>query len=294
MIKIKVPAKINLFLEITKRRPDGYHNLDTLFAKIGIYDELIIKKLNEPGIKLTVKGAVPGYITDNIVYKAASLFFKHFDVEPAVDITLVKNIPIGAGLGGGSSDGAATLTGLCKYYKISVEENFKLLKRLALQLGSDVPLFIYKDKFLHGRGRGELLKPVKAAKKMPNVLLVYPNILVSTKLVYGNLKMPDDKEIKQNIKKLKQLLSAIEKGNFNKDCANLLFNRLEEPAFKVSKEIKRIKDDLSANGCDMVLMSGSGSSVFGLVWDNLKAKKILAKLSKNKKFKFFLIKFAKI
>ncbi|MEK7722640.1 MAG: 4-(cytidine 5'-diphospho)-2-C-methyl-D-erythritol kinase, partial [Elusimicrobiota bacterium] len=147
IIKLKAFAKINLFLEVTRRRPDGYHELATLFARIGVNDRLSFQKIDAPGVRLLVKGGPRGceaqFIknrlgrpADNIVFRAAVKFFEVFGITPAVEIRLEKNIPVGAGLGGGSSDAAAALLGLARLYKLTRCASGRLMK-IAAVMGSD-------------------------------------------------------------------------------------------------------------------------------------------------------------
>ena len=227
MIKIPAYAKINLFLEVTARRPDGYHDLVTLFARVGVADRLYFRKSDTPGIKLSVIGGPRelGYKADNIVYKAAVEFFKLFNLEPAVEIKLEKLIPVGAGLGGGSSDAAAALLGLAKLYKLPRKKNMGRLRKLAASLGSDVPFFMLNAMAAEGRGRGEKLKALEFKGRLPYVVLVYPGAPVYTKEVYGNLKVGAKADIKERLSAFAKLRGLLERGSFSPEHAELLFNR---------------------------------------------------------------------
>jgi len=291
MVKIAARAKLNLFLEVTRRRPDGYHDLATLFARIGLADALTLKKTVAPGITLKVEGGPAlGKPQDNIVYKAAEKFFAAFKIEPAVEIELRKNIPVGAGLGGGSSDGAAALLGLAKLYR-TPRSAFPRLMKIAAAIGSDVPFFMLDEALAEGRGRGEKLKPLKPAGRLPHIVLVYPGVPVYTKDVYGNLKLGTGPEIKARLGEFIELCSLIKKGGFVPGRAGRLFNRLEDPVLPRHKAVREAKARLAALGADAALMSGSGACVFGLCRGRAKAALIAGALGRIKSYRVFLTKF---
>jgi len=291
MVRIKARAKVNLFLEVTRRRPDGYHDLATLFARVGIHDELFIKKA-APGIAVKTSGGDLGLArpADNIVYKAAERFFAAFKLPPAVEISLEKNLPVGAGLGGGSSDAAAALLGLAKLYKVP-RSGFSKLRKIAAAIGSDVAFFLLDEPFAEGRGRGEMLKALKAAGPLPHIVLVYPGAPVYTKEVYGALKLGSPEEIKARLKEFRGLCGLIRKGAFVPNRAGTLFNRLEEPVLPRHPEVRRARARLLALGADAALMSGSGASVFGLFRGKGKAAAAAAGLGRIKGYRVFLSKF---
>lgn len=291
MVKIAARAKLNLFLEVTGRRADGYHDLATLFARIGLADALTLKKSAAPGINLQVEGGPAlGEPRDNIIYKAAEKFFAAFRLEPAVEIRLKKNIPVGAGLGGGSSDGAAALLGLAKLYR-TPRSAFPRLMKIAAAIGSDVPFFMLDEMMAEGRGRGEKLKPLRPAGRLPYIVLVYPGVPVYTKEVYGNLKLAPAPEIKARLKEFSGLCSLIKKGAFVPGRAGRLFNRLEDPVLPRHRAVREAKARLAALGADAALMSGSGACVFGLCRGRAKAAAIAGALGRIKGYRVFLTKF---
>lgn len=293
MIKIPAYAKINLFLEVTARRPDGYHDLATLFARVGVADRLYFRKSAEPGIKLLVSGGPRelGRKSDNIVHKAAVEFFRVFKLKPAVEIKLEKIIPVGAGLGGGSSDAAAALLGLAKLYKLPRKKNNARLMKIAAGLGSDVPFFMLDAMAAEGRGRGEKLKALNFKGRLPYVLLVYPGAPVYTKEVYGNLKVGAAADIKERLSGFAKLKALLKKGGFSPEHAGLLFNRLEEPVLPKHKEVRLAKARLVDLGAEAVLMSGSGATVFALCWNAARARKVAAQLAGIRGYRIFLTKF---
>jgi len=292
MLKISAPAKINLFLEVTARRPDGYHDLATLFARTGVSDTLSLRRIGRPGLRLAVKGGPADLCRaeDNIVYKAAVKFFEAFRFEPDAEMKLEKRIPVGAGLGGGSSDAAAALLGLARLYKVP-RSGFPRLMKIAAAIGSDVAFFMLGETFAEGRGRGEKLKALKARGRLPRLVLVYPGAPVYTKEVYGNLKLGTRAGIKARTTDLKALCGLLKAGKFSKDKAGLIFNRLEEPVLPRHKAVRLAKKKLAGLGADAVMMSGSGATVFALCWDPAGARRVAAAAGRIRGYKVFLTKF---
>ncbi|MCM2266721.1 MAG: 4-(cytidine 5'-diphospho)-2-C-methyl-D-erythritol kinase [Elusimicrobiales bacterium] len=292
MLKLKAPAKINLFLETTRRRPDGYHDLATLFARVGVCDLLTFRRAAAPGIKLAVKGGPKelGRQADNIVHKAAVKFFETFAIAPAVEIRLEKRIPVGAGLGGGSSDAAAALLGLARLYKVP-RAGFTRLMKIAAAVGSDVPFFMLESMAAEGRGRGEKLKPFSLKGRLPYVVLVYPGVPVYTKEVYGNLKLGTPGEIRARVKDFGRLCRLLRAGRFTKEDAGLIFNRLEDPVLPRHKAVRQARERLAALGADAVMMSGSGATVFALCWDRVAAARLAREAGRIRGYRVFLTEF---
>jgi 4-diphosphocytidyl-2-C-methyl-D-erythritol kinase len=251
-MKIKAYAKINLFLEITGKRKDGYHNIETVMQEIDLYDELEIKKIKEKEIIVKVLGGSPQG-KDNLIYKAAKLMQDTYKINCGAYIKLKKNIPMGAGLGGGSSDAACVMKSLNKIWNINVSKTE--LAKLGKKIGADVPFFFYGGACL-AKGIGEKLQILKGNKGLI-LVLVYPKVNISTKQVYSSFKLT------KHIKKCR-ILSLYEEINAKK-WREFLFNRLEIPAFDISQKIKNIKDTLLSYPVLGALMSGSGSSVYAIV-----------------------------
>lgn len=259
------PAKVNLFLEVTGKRPNGYHELATLFAKIKLGDTLTadVQPAPKTEISLTLSGPVGKRLRadeTNLVCRAARGFLEHFGLTARLDFKLHKRVPTGAGLGGGSSDAANTLRVLCDAFGKDKTE----LLALAAKLGADVPLFMYEDTFLLGEGIGEKLTPVAFSGKLPWLVLIYPNAFISTKMVFGNFQLPDTKEIQANTARLEKLISCIKAGSNLAAWTPLLFNRLESCVAPISRPVQQALNDLRSAGAEAVLMSGSGSTVFAL------------------------------
>lgn len=288
---IKAPAKINLFLEVPRRRPDGYHDLVTLFARTGLCDTLRLRRAG-PGIRLTVKNGPKdlGRPEDNIVYKAALKFFEAFRLAPAVKIELEKRIPVGAGLGGGSSDAAAALLGLARLYKVEKSGRARLMK-IAASVGSDVPFFMLETRAAVGRGRGEKLRALTLKGRLPRLLLVYPGAPVYTKEVYGNLKVAPPAEVRRRLKDFGRLRRLLRAGKLAPADAGLLFNRLEDPVLPRHKAVRLARERLLRLGADAVMMSGSGATVFALCWRPAAAVQLARAAACIRGYRVFLTKF---
>lgn len=284
MVSKKAYAKLNLYLEVLNKREDGYHNIKSVFAKIGLYDNLVFNKRNDEEIKITIKNNVNAYdipTESNLVYKAVKLFKNTFGIKQGVDIILEKNIPLGAGLGGGSSDCATALLGVSELFNIKKE---KEIFEIGKSLGSDVPFFLKNVSFALCEGRGEIVSPINSKAVMPHILLVFPGINVSTKEIYQSMKY--GYQIAEE--KVRIFMELAEKGG-EIDFSSFLFNRLEETTFKISPEVLKVKEYMS-QFLKAVLMSGSGSSVFAVSYDYDKINK--AYLEMKKKYNFvYLSKF---
>ncbi len=269
-IKFKTPAKINLGLHIHGKREDGFHELETIFQMVSLYDDVELELLSS-GIKLECD--TPGVPTDdtNLVCKAALLLRQSYQVEgKGVSIRLKKKIPFGAGLGGGSGNAAGVLMGLNRLWDLNIERE-KLLA-LAAELGSDVPFFLTSPCAL-GMGRGEQLKVLKPCAKF-QVLLVFPGFPVATSWVYQNLKLKLTKR-ENNISILRKNLSLSDITSLG----SRLYNDLEPVVIQRFPEIQVVKDELGAWGALGVLLSGSGSTVFGIFDDPEKARVACAGLN---------------
>jgi 4-diphosphocytidyl-2-C-methyl-D-erythritol kinase len=275
-MEIQSPAKINLFLEVTGKRPDGYHNLSTLMCCIGLYDSI---SLSFGGKKTTVNCSHPNVPEDetNLAFRAARLFFDNANISEGVDIVIDKKIPVGAGLGGGSSNAAAVLKALNIFYDSPLQEN--VLMETGKSIGADVPFFIY-GKPAHATGIGDILTPYPHLAAHP-ILLIYPSIPVSTAQVYKkmNLRLTKNKKINTKIDF---------KLNWGRGASKLLYNDLETVAFEICPEIKKAKVALLQSGAMGALMSGSGSAVFG-IFENLEnAKQALNALSHHRMWQLYL------
>jgi 4-diphosphocytidyl-2-C-methyl-D-erythritol kinase len=250
-VKILAPAKINLFLKVLGKREDGYHELLTLMTPVALFDEIRLDRKDQ-GISLNAPGSGCRE-KQNLAYKAAVLFLEETGCKGGASIEILKRIPIGAGLGGGSSDAASVLMGMNKLFQAGISRHD--LMAMAGRIGSDCPFFILGEAHLMG-GRGEI--PIrKAVLEQRFYLIVVPPLEISTALVYSHLKCP----LTHGHKPFTISDISIEKGN---EPEQLLVNDLESPVFGICPEIRTIKEELLDSGALGVLMSGSGSSVFGV------------------------------
>ena len=258
MIKEKAHAKINLALEVMDEK-DGYHMVNNLMMPIDIYDELEFEKDNKISI---LNDPFPN---DNIITKAAKLFFEYTKINGGVLIKLKKNIPHQAGLAGGSTDGAATLRGLNKLYdtKLTNDE----LKELGAMLGSDVPFFI-EERAALCTGRGEIINIVKSNIKPFKILLIKPESGLSTGLVYKNYKYDGISKEKE----INNLLKALEKDDLELLKENII-NDLGKVSLSLNKEMENIFVRLSLIGLK-VYVSGSGPTMYILEYDDEKLELI--------------------
>jgi 4-diphosphocytidyl-2-C-methyl-D-erythritol kinase len=243
------PCKINLGLKIIRKRNDGYHDIETCFYPVPWTDILEIIISDELSF-INTGLVIPGNAEDNLCVKAYHLIKKDFDVAP-VKIHLHKIIPTGAGLGGGSSDAAFTLRALNEIFKLNLST--AQLLSYASQLGSDCAFFI-QDRPMLGEGRGEVLSPIEVDLKGKFLVIVKPDVHVSTAAAYAGVK-PEVPSVK--------LKDVLEKNPVHK-WKDLLKNDFEKSVFEVHPVIQEIKDDLYAEGALYASMSGSGSAVFGI------------------------------
>jgi 4-diphosphocytidyl-2-C-methyl-D-erythritol kinase len=276
MLNIKSFAKINLGLEILSKRNDGYHEINTIFAVTDLHDNISITQSDKLEVECYPNLNIPS--EENLVFKAAKIIRNYFSKELlGAKITINKNIPIGAGLGGGSSNAAAALIALIDYWKINI--SLKDLSSIGISLGSDVPFFIKSNsndidnKFSAiAKGRGEILNYFDYSLNFP-LLLIYPNIHISTKWAYNSLNICNKKKIGIDFQNL--LLNAE-----ISDWRNNIINDFEKTVFKEFPEIENIKNDLYNYGSIFALMSGSGSCVYGIFKNNddlLNAQKYFSK-----------------
>lgn len=257
-ISIHAPAKINIGLNIVKKRDDGYHNLETIFYQINdLFDLLTFEKSDK--LELILTEEIQDLANDNIIVKAVKFLEQKTEKNLNVKITLKKNIPIGAGLGGGSSDGASTLKAINKLFELNISYNE--LNNLALKLGSDVPLFLYDYPTL-GKSRGENLDRFDIKIEKP-ILLVNPGIHISTRDAFSNVTP------KPNSFNYSDIINY----KFN-EWSGKVINDFEKSVFKLYPEIEEIKETLNKNGALFSLMSGTGSTVYGIFESLSKAESV--------------------
>jgi 4-diphosphocytidyl-2-C-methyl-D-erythritol kinase len=265
---LRAYAKINIGLLVLGKRPDGYHNIETVFRLIDLYDELEFVQGDE-GIAFSTNAPLLANDNTNLCIRAANLLRDLTGTHMGVEITLNKRIPFGAGLGGGSSNAAAVLKGLTKLWSLDISH--EELQTISATLGSDVPFF-FTTQTAYATGRGEQL--TSFALRIPYwILSVTPEIHVSTAWAYANVRLQQT----QNRVDLRGLLeTAMDNPALLR--ANIL-NDFEDSVFKEFGEIAMLKETLLKEGAELALMSGSGSSVFGFFSSEAKAKQLKSELS---------------
>lgn len=260
-MNIKAPAKINLGLKIINKREDGFHNLETIFYPVKLFDEIFIKilpsKRNVNSVIIKTGNKVIPTDRTNICYKVIETFFKVFGIKEyfLINLEIKKNIPVGGGLGGGSSDAAAVLKYLIRFFNINIEEKKKEIMNIALAIGSDVPFFlILKPCF--AKSRGEIIKRLDQFDlKNYSILLVNPNIHVSTKWAFENLGYNVGEVYESKIGEVK---------TFDSESKKFLQNDFEDIIFAKHTELGNIKRELMEFGAEFSSMSGSGATMYGL------------------------------
>jgi 4-diphosphocytidyl-2-C-methyl-D-erythritol kinase len=286
-VKIRAPAKINFGLRVVGRRKDGYHLLDTIMLPVSLYDDIEVKKLPLNGrkntrpatqIKLTCSDALVPDGEQNLAYRAARLILRHSRNDAQVQIHIRKRIPAGAGLGGGSSDAAATLVALNGMLHLGFSR--ARLKRLALALGADVPFFV-DGRPARARGIGERLTRLRKVPRLWFVIL-YPCFAVSTASVYK--KLP----VKLTRPPLNTSITRLLASSPGRSL--LLVNDLEPVAVGEYPLIARLKEKLAREGATGTLMSGSGSSVFGVFESRRTAERAFRRFRQEKGVQAFLVR----
>lgn len=269
-IDLKSRAKVNLSIDVLGKREDGYHLVEMIMQTIDLYDKLKITEIEENSILIKSNSLDIPLNEDNIMYKAVNLLRDQFNIEKGIEISIEKNIPVAAGMAGGSSNAAAVLVGLNKLWNLGLSENE--LKDIGLKLGADVPFCITGGSAL-AEGIGEELTNIKGLPEDLNIVVCKPNIFVSTKEVYQSLNMDKVKRRPKN----KELIDALQKEDVKFISENMV-NVLEEVTSLKYSEIGQIEDIMIKNKALGSMMSGSGPTVFGL-FDNkdcaIKAKEDL-------------------
>ena len=261
----KAYAKINLGLDVIGRLPNGYHEVKMIMQTVGIYDVLTLEKIPEGIVVTTDNGELP---TDenNLIYKSAKLMMEKYHLPGGVKIHLEKNIPIAAGMAGGSTDAAATFIGMNELFDIDASE--EELRELGVKIGADVPYCIMGGTAL-AEGIGEVLSPLPAPKDC-FLLIAKPDINVSTKYVYEHL----DAEGVDKHPDIDGMMEALHQGSLD-GIVNRLGNVLENVTVKKYPVIQEIKKSMLENGAEGSLMSGSGPTVFGIFTEQEKAENAL-------------------
>lgn len=262
-MKIKAYAKVNISLDVIGKRQDGYHLLEMIMQTIDLYDIVEVEKADK-GIEVTCnKSYVP---TDerNLAYKAADLFLRKFNIQSGVKINIIKNIPVSAGMAGGSTNAAAVLKLMNKVFNVNAP--IKEIRQLGLKIGSDIPYCVTGGTALC-RGIGEDIQELEPFNNCI-LVIVKPGFGVSTKEVYGDLKL----DLIKKHPNTEFIIKAMKRKDLKSICRNMR-NVLENVTINKHRIIKKIKIEMLDQGAAGALMSGSGPTVFGIFEDMLTAQK---------------------
>lgn len=310
-IHLRSPAKLNLSLKVLGKRPDGYHNLSTLFEKIDLCDDIYLTRNRTGKIRIFCSHPQVPKGSKNLAYKAARMLQDDFALANGVDIKIVKRIPVAAGLGGGSSNAATVLLGLNKIWRLDLSQVQML--SYAKRIGSDVPLFLYEDVFSHGTERGDKIKSLKIDKKYWHIIVTprlkvysaevfkafadlckikgnkvanrgsFPRgqrALCRSSLVTAGKEKTDKMRLTRKDDNVNILTCALKKNDLAR-ASQFLSNDLEAAIVRVHPQLFKIKNNIKIiYGLD-VCFSGSGPSIFGLVPTHAKAKKLSRLLTKE-------------
>ncbi len=273
-IRLKALAKINLGLDVLRRKEDGYHEVKMIMQTIGLHDQIHIRKIEEDEIRIRTNLYYLPNNENNLAYKAAKLLKDEFRLPGGVSIHLKKVIPVAAGMAGGSSDAAAVLFGMNKMYHLKLSQQ-ELMDR-GVHLGADVPYCIMRGTAL-AEGIGEKLTVLPAMPKC-HILIAKPPINVSTKFVYENLHANDLKP--EDHPEVDLQLEALQEGDLEKLVAHMgnVLERVTVPEYPVISEIKQMMVEHGALGA---MMSGSGPTVFGIFTNYAQAKEAYEKLQES-------------
>jgi len=262
-VDIDTPAKVNLFLQVLNKRPDGYHNINSLFQAVSLFDRLHIKVAPNPEVSVNIVNEVDLPLgSDNLISKAYHLMKKEFGLRKGLSVTLEKNIPISAGVGGGSSDGAATI--LACNLLFNLEISYSQMAALAINVGSDVPFFFSGGQAIVS-GRGEIVVDTNFPIDY-KMILANADIAASTAASYAALKM--------DLTKPKAQFKLAKCGTVDELVKSLrpLDNDFEKLQLGLHPELGKIKESLLMSGALFVRMSGSGPTIFGIFKETPKIK----------------------
>ncbi len=262
-IKLKARAKINLGLDVVRKREDGYHEVRMIMHTINLYDKITLS-LWEQGIKVRTNLSYLPVNGDNLVYKAAKLLMDEFGIKQGLYIDLKKYIPVAAGMAGGSADAAAVMVGVNRLFGMGLSKKELMIR--AVKIGADVPYCVMRGTAL-AEGIGEKLTPLVPMPQC-HILIAKPRVYVSTKFVYGNLRANELKEHPD----IDGQIAALNSGDL-KRLAALMGNVLETVTIPAYPVIDSIKKTMMENGALNAMMSGSGPTVFGLFEEEEAAKR---------------------
>ncbi len=264
-------AKINLYLDVLHKRRDGYHNIETIFQTVGLYDELSF--MNDRHVSMTCSGADLDTGASNLVFRAATLLKEATGYSGGARIHLEKRIPIAAGLAGGSGNAAATLTALNHLWELRLP--MSRLMRYARDLGADVP-YCMRGGTVAAWLRGEAMRSLPSLSGL-RFVLAHPPIAVSAGHVYGHslLELSRERPFAGHTASFRRAIACVEKRDFGA----AVFNRMEQPVFHEFPSLAAIKETLLSSGCSAAAMSGSGPTLFGICSSRRQAERVAEALA---------------
>ena len=256
-VSLRSYAKLNLFLKVLRKRPDNFHDLETIFERISLCDEIRLTSNSTGNLKISCSHPQVPKGPKNLVYKVAQMLQSRFGITQGATITIKKNIPVAAGLAGGSSNAATTLLGLNKIWKLKLSR--KQLVEMGAEIGSDVAFFLYNTPWALGEGRGERITPLPIKAKLWHVVVV-PRIKMYSKDVFGHLNLRLTKKAADV-----NILTLALKGKSTLKAGSVLHNDLETSILSIRPELLRVKNRLRKYSFCGVAFSGSGPACYGLV-----------------------------
>ena len=279
------PAKLNLYLQVIRKRRDNYHEIKSIFERISLCDTISIKPLPEKVIRVRASGHPVPRGENNLAFRAAQLLQERCSVKNGAEIKIVKRIPVGSGMGGGSSNAASVLLALNKLWKLNLPR--EKLAELAQEIGSDVPFFIHDLPFALIGGRGEKVKPIKklGSLRLWHIIIV-PKINVSTPYIYAEF---DKQKVRLTKPKYDvNILTSVLQKKGHPLIAGALFNSLEQVTTGLYPGLVKVKEKLAKLAVKSILMSGSGPAIFGIVSSQEKALVIKRQLEKWQRWNIFV------
>ncbi len=271
-ITLRSPAKLNLFLRVLNRRWDGYHNLETLFERINLWDDIELKTNKTGRIRVYCNHPHVPQGPKNLVYRVAHILKQNYKISDGIDIKITKRIPVAAGLAGGSSNAASVLLGLNKIWKLFLP--LQKLVSIGQGLGSDISFFLYNCSWALGLNRGDRIKIVFLSTRLWHILIV-PCVKMYSSEVFTGLNL----QLTKRVDNVNILIHYLRK-NCLKEAGVLLHNDLESSILRLQPQLKTLKERLQKWPVLGVCFSGSGPSLFGLTRNKQDAERIRLALSK--------------
>jgi len=268
-------AKVNLYLKVLKKRSDGYHDIETIYQAITLKDNIAIRLIESNNIEIHSESKEIPTDATNLAYQAVLVLLNRLNIRCGVRIDIDKNIPVSAGLGGGSSNAASCILGLNKLLRLKL--NKKEMLDLALSVGSDVPFFVSNYSSAVGRGRGQILKELGNIPKFW-FILICPGKKISSQQVYDSFKL----NLTKKRPDVRICIRALKKGNLA-EISQTIYNDLEPVIEDKVRQIHQIKSVLRNEGVEAILTSGSGPCVFGILQSREEAMQIKERIKERQK-----------